>query len=306
MILLNIFDLHCDTVSTCIAKHKDLLDNDLHLSIKRGIVFDKWVQAFAFWIPDTLRGELAYNNFLMQYNFINQYINDNSDIIKLYDCNDQLDSNCCYAILAIEGGAALAGSIDKLYNIITKNIKIITLCWNDDNEIAGGVYGTKRLTDFGKQAVRKMEEHKVIVDVSHLNKQSFWDVCNFATRPFIASHSNCNSVYQHKRNLDDDQIKEIVQMNGLIGINFYTDFVCDNKNYTVDDLIYHIDKLLELGAQDIICLGSDFDGADMPDCLNQIEKLHDLERAISRQFGEKLKNKILFENANRFFIKNLK
>lgn len=302
---MNIFDLHCDTVSTCIAKRKDILENDLHISLNRGLKFDKWVQTFAFWIPDTLRGEKAFNNFVMQHDFISNIMVKHSDKIEMYNINKEIEEDKCYAIFSIEGGAALAGNLDNIYELKKRNVCMMTLCWNDNNEIAGGVYGDGRLTDFGKSVIKEMENNNIIVDVSHLNIDSFWDVCNIATKPLIATHSNSYDVLPHKRNLKKDQIQEIIKMKGLIGINFYTEFVSNKNNYDLENLILHIDEIMNLGGEDVLALGSDFDGADMPECLDDIEKLYDLNEILIKEYGNTISNKILFDNANNFMVNNM-
>lgn len=302
---MNVFDLHCDTVSTCIAKRKNFLKNDLHIGIDRGIEFDKWIQTFAFWIPDTLRGEAAYNNFIMQHKFISDAILENGDKLEIYSKRSEINRGKCYCIFAIEGGAALAGKIDNVAELKNRDVAMMTLCWNDDNEIAGGTYGNGRLTKFGVEVIEQMESNNIIVDVSHLNYESFFDICRVAKKPFIATHSNSFEVFEHKRNLDKAQIKEIINIKGLVGINFYTAFVNKNENYTLEDLLSHIDYILKLGGENILSLGSDFDGADMPECLDRVEKLIDLKKLLVSEYGQELAEKILFGNAEKFMKINM-
>ena len=147
-----------------------------------------------------------------------------------------------------------------------------SLTWNEQNALATGVGGDplRGLTDSGKNAVRKLEELKMIVDVSHANEKSFWDIMDIATKPVIASHSNVKALSDHRRNLTDNQIKAIAESGGIIGINGYRDFV-DYKNWQradVGDLVNHIDYMADLVGIDHISCGFDFSGFIDQDCLS--------------------------------------
>ena len=143
----------------------------------------------------------------------------------------------------------------------------------------------------------------IVVDVSHLNEESFWDVAQIAKKPFIATHSNAYDICNHVRNLKTDQIREIRNVGGIIGLNFYKLFLEDNCKNGVNALIKHIDYFLKQKCEDILAIGSDFDGADMPDDIKDITFVPTIKQHISRCFGEDIANKIMFENAKRFFDK---
>ncbi|MEG2597764.1 MAG: membrane dipeptidase, partial [Oscillospiraceae bacterium] len=157
----------------------------------------------------------------------------------------------------------------------------------------------------GKKAVKELEKNHITIDVSHLNNIGFWELCEIAERPFIATHSNCFEVCPHKRNLDDLQIQEIIHRKGLIGINFYPIFVNGESDASFQEIRAHIRKILALGGEDVIAVGSDFDGAAMPSRLNQIEKIPDWHQNLLKHFDESVVEKITFKNAQRFFEENL-
>ncbi|MDK2802974.1 MAG: membrane dipeptidase [Oscillospiraceae bacterium] len=302
---MNFFDLHCDTVSTCMDKSQKIRDNNLDIDLTRGTNFDIWVQTYAFWISSHLEGQEAFDNFISQRDFFYEELDKNKDKIEIYSKDKTLKKGICYAIPSIEGGSCIAGDIKNMDIIKKAGVKMITLCWNDDNDIAGGTYGKNRLTDFGKEVIRYMEKENIMVDVSHLNIESFWDVINFADRPVIATHSNSDKIFSHKRNLNDDQIKAIVQMGGIIGVNFYKNFISYKQDYSFDDICFHIDNMLKLGGENTVCMGSDFDGADMPSCLNKIEKIEDFHFYVEEKFGKDIAEKIFFSNAQNFMLKNI-
>ncbi|MEG1448601.1 MAG: membrane dipeptidase, partial [Oscillospiraceae bacterium] len=147
----------------------------------------------------------------------------------------------------------------------------------------------------------------IVLDVSHLNDKSFYEVCENATKPFVASHSNARSVCHMLRNLKDDQLKIIFDGGGVVGINFYPKFIerYKSKDY-LDDIYAHIEHMLSLGGENSSALGSDFDGADMEDKMPNQEYLFRLyEYLLSRNIDEKIINKIYYDNAYSFFKKIL-
>lgn len=289
---MDFFDLHCDTITECLEKNENLEKNSLAVDLEKGKIFDKWVQTFAFWIPDELKGEKAYKCFKNQYDFA---IKQN---LKQYGGNLQKG---CNAFFAVEGGHALGGSLEKIEELRKRNIKILTLTWNGENEIASGAQSIGGLKPFGKEAIKDLEEAGIFVDVSHLNQESFWDVQKLAKKPFLATHSNAYSVYAHPRNLKDDQIKAIKDSGGIMGINFFKDFLSEKCDKGIPELIKHIDHFLKLGCEDCLAIGSDFDGAEMPKDLLDIKAIAKLRQSMLKYYGKTKTNKIMFENANDFF-----
>ena len=110
-----------------------------------------------------------------------------------------------------------------------------------------------------------MNDLGMLVDVSHLAKKSFWDVLKVTNKPIIASHSCCEALCSHPRNLDDQQLKAIAENEGVVGINFYPGFLKEGQDpATIDDVIKHIIHVAEVIGCEYIGLGSDFDGIEKP------------------------------------------
>ena len=150
---------------------------------------------------------------------------------------------------------------------------------------------------------RMVERRGIAVDVSHLNDKGFDDLVHTAKKPFIATHSNLRAVCGHKRNLPDDQFREIVRRGGIVGINFCKAFLNDDKEKAgFPDLVRHIERMLMLGGEDVIAMGSDFDGTTVPEGMESVEKLADVERYLLKAgLGEKQTEKIMGGNACAFF-----
>ena len=183
----------------------------------------------------------------------------------------------------------------------------MTLTWNGENELGSGHTTTHGMTDFGRQAVREMEDRGILVDVSHLNDTGYADLFETARRPFVATHSNARAICSHKRNLTDDMIREMVRRNCLIGLNYCKSFITDGGiGDSPDDLYRHIEHFFSLGAYENIALGSDFDGTTLPTYLNTPAKAADLyEYFLEKGMSKDLAEGIMFRNAEEFFRKNL-
>ena len=169
-------------------------------------------------------------------------------------------------VISCEGGEMLEGSLDRLAEFDDETrIRMIALTWNHENEIG---YPAKSGSDqplkpFGHDLLKEMDRRGILADVSHLNDAGFWDVCEHAGLPPIASHSNCRWLCGHFRNLTRDMARAIIDRKGFIGVNFYSRFLCEDGEATLDDVRRHIDALYELGGEDVVGFGSDFDGIEV-------------------------------------------
>ncbi len=189
-------------------------------------------------------------------------------------------------ILSIEGGEVLEGSLERLHEFAAQGIRLIALTWNNENELA---YPAKNdcglgLKPRGIEMLSAMDDLGILADVSHLNEAGFYDVVEHAALPVVASHSNLKTLCGSFRNLSKDQARALIAKRGFIGINFYADFLTDDAEATMDDVIRHIEAFCELGGADTVGFGSDFDGIErwpeglgdpsgFPDVLGRLEKL---------------------------------
>lgn len=301
---MKIFDLHCDTVGECCKNNLPLLNSRLHFSLEKAKMYEEYVQVFAVWIPDELRGDDAVSYFNGVADYFYKETEINKDIVSLYDENTATPVK---AILSVEGASACGGTIDGLLNLHKKGVKIITLTWNGKNEIASGAFSEGGFTDFGKEFVKTAEDLGIVLDVSHLNRRSFFEFLNIAEKPFIASHSNADTVnnkYALKRNLTDEQIRAVKSANGIIGLNYCRDFIENEGVSGIEALAQQIRHFVSLGCEDVIALGSDFDGCEIHPELSGAEKLANVYDALLNDgFERNLINKIFYENAHRFFSK---
>ena len=168
-------------------------------------------------------------------------------------------------VFSIEGGEILQGSLERFAEFdAAARVRMIALTWNFENEIG---YPAKNgpeggLKPFGLSLVREMNRKGVLCDVSHLNEAGFWDVIEHSTLPPVASHSNARALCEHTRNLTEAQIRAVIEKNGYIGVNFYSAFLANGRAATLEDVYRHVDAILQLGGEDVVGFGSDFDGID--------------------------------------------
>jgi len=195
--------------------------------------------------------------------------------------------------LSIEGGEPLLGSLPALRMFHRLGVRAMGLTWTTRNELGNGC-GESRptggLTNFGLSVVKEMERLNMIIDVSHLNDQAFWDIVEYHKGPFIASHSNCRALCNSPRNLTDEMIEVVGERGGVMGANFLPYFILPReelaagKKATVGSLVDHIDRMAELVGTDHIGLGSDFDGiTSTPVGLEDASKMHNVTLELCRR-----------------------
>ena len=194
-------------------------------------------------------------------------------------------------VYSCEGGEMLEGSLERLEEFQRQTrLRMLALTWNFENEIGFPAKEgpTPGLKPFGKQLLAAMDRRGILPDTSHLNETGFWDVCERAALPPIASHSNCRWLCDVPRNLKKEQVKAIIERGGYIGVNFYGEFLRSDGPSTLDDVIRHIDALCELGGEHVVGFGSDFDGIDAwPEGLGDPSGFPALLEALRRRgYGE--------------------
>ena len=310
-----LIDLHCDTLADwkyANTGNPDTLDDpERVLSLSAMPEEVNWAQFYAVFIPDEEQGQAAVDYFEKNRLNFERQMEKFSD--RIAPCRGAADMEAAWAagktaaFLTIENGTPINGDLARVKELADQGVCCITLVWNGDYEIGSGHTTEKGLTDFGKALIPELEKHGILIDVSHLNDNGFADLLKVAKKPFIATHSNARAICGHKRNLTDDMIKEMVKRDCLIGLNYFVKFLKDDGVVESLDALYdHIMHFFALGAQKNLALGSDYDGATLPDCLNTPAKSAGIyEYLLSRGMSEELAQGIMYKNAQEFFRKNL-
>jgi membrane dipeptidase len=213
------------------------------------------------------------------------------------------------AIFHIEGAEAIDVELKALDVLHKAGLRSLGIVWSRDNLFGRGVPFRfpcapdtgPGLTEPGKALVRRCNELKILIDVSHLNEKGFWDVARHSSAPIVATHSNAHSVSASSRNLTDEQIRVIGKSGGMIGLNFANGFLRADGRWQsengLDTMMRHLDHMMKLAGEDHVGLGSDFDGARIPSQIGDASGLPRLVEAMKAHgYGEELTKKLCSEN----------
>ena len=278
----NYVDMHCDTLTSAYLEKgvkADLYDFNAMVNIRKLIDGKALAQFFAIFI---VPGEYysahgmtpipeeqfindcyrLYNSNLSRYKGLMAKAENYADIIE--NANRGMVSS----ILTMEDGVTVHGNMNRLDLYYEMGVRALALTWNYANCFGSPNSTDKRtmskgLTDFGKDAIRHMQDIGMLVDVSHLSDGGFWDVVRICRKPFIATHSNCRSLCDHPRNLTDNQIEALGTMGGVMGLNFCPAFLNrekDDVKSRVESLVAMAKQARKCGGIDVVAIGSDFDG----------------------------------------------
>jgi membrane dipeptidase len=269
-----ICDCHCDTLTKLHEQGTSLYENDHHLDLRRLIANGGGLQFCAIYVPSEYRYQGGLRYALLLLDKYNRELADLSrrgiDCLPVLTRQDARDArrHQVATLLAVEEGGAVEGSLEALRIFYQLGVRCMTLTWSNRNDIADGVNDAITgggLTAFGRQVVREMNRLGMIVDVSHIAPQGFWDVIELSEKPIMATHSDATAVCDVPRNLTDDQIRAIAANRGVIGINFASQFLAaDPAEADIDSIYRHIDHMLALVGDDCVAFGSDYDGIKRP------------------------------------------
>lgn len=205
--------------------------------------------------------------------------------------------------LSMEGAELMGCDPAALEQVYGWGIRSINLTWNHSNDLAGAVGTDGGLTDLGQVFVREAERLGVYLDVSHLGDRAFWELADMAGRPLLATHSNSRAVHPARRNLTDDMFRAVRDLGGVVGLTFYSNFVGEDP--APEDIVPHLEHFLDLGGEDTLCLGCDFDGSDGNSSgLRGVEDVGELYGLLEgRGYGEEVLKKLFYANLARMFPK---
>lgn len=309
---MTFIDGHCDTLTMAMRAGKELWDFDGHLNFEKLRRFRGPVQVFAIWLDDD-EIKQPYDNTIQAVDFAKEQFKKHEDIIKLANSYDDvlanMDAGICTALLGIEGAEPIGSDISKLHHFYSEGVRVLTLTWNRKNAVSESIAceAGHGLTSFGREVVAECNRLGILVDVSHLSVKGFWDLVEYSETPFTASHSNCLKLCSHRRNLDDEQIREIARRGGVIGLNLATAFLHDTpEKANIDTVLRHLEHMANVGGVGCAALGGDLDGIPAtPEGINDLLDYEKLYKRIEAEFGVQDANKIFFGNFLRVFGETL-
>lgn len=307
---MRFFDLHCDTATVCYPKGETLTQNHCVVSLREAAqFFSKYGQVFSVFTPETFQYRAAERRALDFCIKIREEIALSDNTIL---CQNRSDFDRCIkkqkniALISLENSTPLCNNTESVQKFYDLGVRIVSLTWNSANLFAGGYLDDIGLTRQGRELLRILERFGFLLDLSHLGDHGAKEVLRSYDGPILATHSNCRSVCRHGRNLNDAILRELIARGSVIGLNLYAPFLSDQGVGSYDTVLRHIEHLLRLGGENSICIGTDFDGAEMQPCFNGFKAIvawHD--HLEENGVGAALCNKIFYQNAFDFFMKAL-
>lgn len=298
---MKVADAHCDTLTKFAGNPFNTAD--AHWNLDKFSKVSGILQYFAIYTPPELAGDSALR---FAFTSVGNFIGKKNDNIVHLKSKDDYDESKVNILLSLEGASPIINDINNLYAFYALGVRAMGLTWNHRNFVGDGIDTDYGLTPFGREVIKEMEKLKMIIDVSHLNTAGFDDVAKEVKCPFIASHSNAGAVYEHRRNLHDEQIKEIISRKGFMGMNFYSEFIEDAASINQKSILKHIEHVLNLGGGDILGLGADFDGIDSSPFKDAAD--YDIIKemlAHDLKLGNQAIEKIMYKNLLDFTLNNL-
>ena len=303
-----VFDLHCDTALALLGENLrqagSLRKNEYHIDLERASTLPGYAQCFAcFTTPwDKLpEGTTVTQLFEREMVSVLREVEKNSELISLAytakDVKENRENGKMSAILTIEGPAGFDFDPALLEDLYKIGFRITTLGWNEQNVLCGSHKTGGGLTEQGREYVFEAQRLGMLIDVSHISDEAFWDIMEITQGPVIATHSNSRAVCNVSRNLTDEMFKAICQTGGVAGLNLYTEFL--GENASLDTVCDHVLHWLELGGRKHIALGGDLDGCEsLPTGFAGIQDYPKLaQRMLERGIDEETVRDIFWNNA---------
>lgn len=308
-----VFDLHCDTALALLGETWNeagsLKKNELHIDLERAAKLEAYCQCFACYTTPMMEEWSKLSPvviFERELATIQREVDKNKRIISIAYSMAEVDANRekgkMSAFLTIEGPAGFGFDPALLENLYQIGFRASTLGWNESNVLTGSNVTGGGLTDKGREYVKEAQRLGMLVDVSHISDEAFWDIMDCTQAPIIASHSNSRSLCGHSRNLTDDMFLAICRTGGVAGINQYAEFLGEKP--TLDSVCDHIFHFMELDPSGKhISLGGDLDGcrafSQGFEGIQSYPKLAD--RLVERGLEEATVRDIFWNNALNVF-----
>ena len=303
-----VFDLHCDTALALLGDSMNeagaLRKNELHIDLERAAKLGGYAQCFACFTTPSMQ-EWAKTSpvvvFERELATIQREVDKNKDLIAIAYSADEIEENRengkMSAILTLEGTAGIGYDPELLTDRQAIGFRIASLGWNEKNALTGSHVTGGGLTDQGREFVKEAQRLGILVDVSHISDEGFWDIMKVTQAPIVATHSNSRAVWDNSRNLTDDMFRAIVETGGVAGYNGCADFTGENPTLdTICDHIFHFMELDPTGKH--IALGGDLDGVSkMPAGFDGVQSWPALaQRLLERGLSEETVMDIYWNN----------
>lgn len=314
-------DLHSDTIYALWKNNSEesIENNTLHINKAKLLRASSHGQCFALFtpmqdlLPESHRGKTPWQILTELHNrFV--YEMEKASIPILRSARE-LDEPFLHAILTIEEGGAIEGDISRISMLKDWSVKIFGLTWNWENELGYPNSNDMEIMSSGlkKKGIEAVEECNrlgILVDVSHLSDGGLRDVVRYSKLPVVATHSNSRSITAVSRNLTDEELCMIASTGGVVGLNLCPAFLHDEKARNaedavsrVEDMVRHVMHIYNTAGEDILAIGTDFDGIEGNLEIPSPDKLFILQEALLKAgMKSSVVDKMWEDNARRVFL----
>ncbi len=321
--MISYFDAHCDTIHRCAVRRSDtvgmpddirayfaavesLRQNGGHVDLLRGGQFRRYAQFFALYHdPDCPPEDGLWAQCLRMHDCFLREMAACADLARHCRTASEVDAAVSdgkiAALLSVEGADLLDCDPDRIGTAADWGVRLLNPVWNHPNVLCGtNKHDTDRgLSQQGCDFIRRLEEHAIYADVSHMSDPGFWDLIGMTHRPVVASHSNSRAVCPHPRNLTDDMFRAIRDSGGVVGINLYSAFV--GQTGSMEELVAHVEHFLALDGEKTLCMGGDLDGCEtLAAGMKGVQDVPQLHEALAaRGYSKDLLEDIFWNNLMR-------
>lgn len=301
---MHFIDLHCDTLMHTWQEQEgqDIVSNQIcSIDLNRLVQADAYAQFFAIFMLQKEDFSRINRPWVDDWTYIHSLVqqlhnglarqNQVRLTLSYQDLLHNIITHKVSAFLTLEDGRPLEGDIHRLDKLYKMGIRLITLTWNFENSL--GFPNSKDpqimsqgLKDFGFEVVEEMNRLGMIIDVSHLSDGGFFDVIQHSKKPITASHSNARQLAAHPRNLTDEMMRLIADNGGIIGLNFFAQFLSPNPDDNlsrISHMVDHLEHMRQVAGMESLALGSDFDGIDCRLEIASCDQLSLLFQALDRK-----------------------
>ena len=302
---MRFFDAHCDTILKVVEEGRDFqIDSQLHVTLRDLRAAGVCAQVFACFVLEARDPGRAYERAVELIDAVRGLCAAHPTELRLAGSVEDIAVACAAGgptavIISLEGADPLQGDVEALRDFHRRGVRLLTLAW-DDNVFCGASFGSGAgLSAEGEELVGLCEELGVMIDVSHASDTAFWDICKVATKPFVASHSDCRALCDAGRNLTDEMIRALAERGGVMGINlassflsqefadaeresreaFWTGVRSGERSFDeaheeaaraslglprppLEVIAAHVRHAVDVGGEDCVGLGGDLDGID--------------------------------------------
>ena len=315
---MKFIDFHADTLYRLFyqgdREQGSLWENNCQVDLKRLRQSHYAAQFFACFLDleEKPRLESHYQDVLGMIDLFYRQISEHESEVRFagsyQDYAENQKNGILSGFLSLEEGGVLENRMERLEELYEKGIRVLNLTWNHENCLAyphKDPHSRQRgLKPFGREVLERMGELGIVADVSHLSDGGFWDIARYGRCPMMATHSNARALRCVSRNLSDEMIRAIADSGGIIGLNFYSSFLSEDPVSRVSDLLRHCRHIVNVGGEEVLGIGTDFDGMNIELEIDGAKDMPKFADALEKGgFSQRQAEMICYRNAEEFFYR---